>query len=172
MKIFENIKLIVMVFFIVLSHTIFAANPPQPFLPSDNIQDPNCTPMDSNCYVQLTSFQSETVTGLDYGTSTGILSLTSGYTIPTVASTTSWNSAIGALGGSALVQNGNSFGTTLILGTNDTQALSFKTNGITRLTIETSGNITATGTISATSFYGNGSNLTGIFSTSTSRGVF
>ncbi|MBC7766496.1 tail fiber domain-containing protein, partial [Arenimonas sp.] len=54
----------------------------------------------------------------------------------------------------------------------DTQALSFKTNGITRLTIDTSGNITATGTISATSFYGNGSNLTGIFSTSTSRGVF
>ncbi len=172
MKIFNNLKCIVLVFLIMFSHVVFAANPPYPFLPSDNVQDPNCTPLDSNCYVLLTSFQNETVTGLDYATSTGILSLTSGYNIPLTASTTAWNSAIGALGGSALLQNGNSFGTTLTLGTNDNQALSFETNGINRLTIDTSGNITATGTITASSFFGNGSNLTGIFSTSTTRGVF
>lgn len=36
---------------------------------------------------------SETVTGLDYSTSTGVLSLSSGYSIPRVASTTEWATA-------------------------------------------------------------------------------
>lgn len=35
---------------------------------------------------------SSTVTGITYATSTGVLSLTSGYTIPLTASTTNWNS--------------------------------------------------------------------------------
>src|SRR5690606_28832680 len=36
---------------------------------------------------------SETVTGLDYATSTGVFSLTSGYSIPLTASSTNWNTA-------------------------------------------------------------------------------
>lgn len=141
MREFLNSKRIILLFFIVISRLAFAINPAQPFLPSDNIQDPNCLPTDSNCYVLLTSFQDETVEGLDYSTSTGILSLTSGYSIPTVASTTAWDTAIGALGGSALLQNGNSFGTTLTLGTNDSQALSFETNGASAMTILANGNV-------------------------------
>ncbi len=43
--------------------------------------------------------------------------------------------------GSAFVQGGNSFGTTAILGTNDTQDLAFETGGSTRMIVDTSGNI-------------------------------
>ena len=180
MKIFTTVQKIILVSFLVFSYQIFAASPSQPILPSDNIQDPGdvstpwggCGPTDANCYVTLISFSNESVDGLDYSTSTGMLSLSLGYTIPTVASTTAWNNAIGALSGNALLQDGNSFGTALTLGTNDNQNLSFETNGISRLTIDAVGNIAATGTISANSFYGDGSNLAGIFSTSTSRNIF
>lgn len=141
MKEFPHLKRIFLLSFVIFAWNVLAANPSQPFLPSDNVQDPNCTPLDSNCYVRLTSFDNETVTGLDYSTSTGVLSLTSGYTIPTTASTTAWDSAIGALGGSALLQNGNSFGTTLTLGTNDNNALNFETNGTSKMTILANGNI-------------------------------
>jgi hypothetical protein len=71
---------------------------------------------------------------------------------------------IGSGAGSAFVQGGNSFGTTAILGTNDTQSLAFETVGATRMTIDTSGNVgigTATigseldvyGDISASMYY-------------------
>ena len=38
-------------------------------------------------------------------------------------------------------QGGNSFGTTAILGTNDASALAFETNGSTRMTVDTNGNL-------------------------------
>ena len=96
MKKIISIKKIIFAFFVFISIPVFAANPASPFLPSDNILDPGCTPLDSNCYVILgTSFTNETVTGLDYSTSTGVLSLTSGFLIPTTASTTEWTSKIG-----------------------------------------------------------------------------
>jgi hypothetical protein len=41
----------------------------------------------------------------------------------------------------AFLQNGNSFGATAILGTNDTQNLQFETSGSVRMTISSSGNI-------------------------------
>ena len=44
-------------------------------------------------------------------------------------------------GGNAFIQDGNSFGTTAVLGTNDTQNLQFETNGSARMTISSSGNI-------------------------------
>ncbi len=179
MKIFITVQKIILASFLVFSYQTFAASPSQPILPSDNIQDPGnvstlwggCGPTDANCYVTLTSFYNESVDGLDYSTSTGILSISSGYTIPTVASTTAWNNAIGSLLGNALLQDGNSFGTTLTLGTDDAENLSFETGGISRLTVDTAGNIVATGTITANSFYGDGSNLAGIFSTSTTRNI-
>lgn len=51
------------------------------------------------------------------------------------------------LGSTAFLQNGNSFGQAAVLGTNDTFDLQLKTNGITRLTIDTSGNATLTGNL-------------------------
>ena len=43
--------------------------------------------------------------------------------------------------GNAFIQNGNSFGTTATLGTNDTQNLQFETSGSVRMTISSSGNV-------------------------------
>ena len=141
-------RIFILVYAVFFGLNLFAASPSQPILPSDNIQDPGdvstpwggCTPSDVNCYVTLTSFANENVDGLDYSTSTGILSLTSGYTIPTVASTTAWNNALAASSNAAL-QNGNSFSTMLTLGTNDNQALAFETNGTVAMTILTNGNV-------------------------------
>ncbi len=47
----------------------------------------------------------------------------------------------------AFIQNGNSFGTTAVLGTNDTQSLDFRTNGVSAFTLDTSGNGTLTGSL-------------------------
>jgi hypothetical protein len=47
----------------------------------------------------------------------------------------------GSFSGNAFVQNGNSFGATAVLGTNDTQNLALETSGSTRLFISSSGNV-------------------------------
>jgi len=47
----QRLKIFITAFLLTFSVHVFAANPAQPFLPSDNVQDPNCTPADSNCYV-------------------------------------------------------------------------------------------------------------------------
>ena len=47
----QRIKVSIILFMLFISVNVFAANPSQPFLPSDNVQDPNCVPTDSNCYV-------------------------------------------------------------------------------------------------------------------------
>jgi len=91
---FKNLKIPTIVFLILFSAQIFAANPTQPFLPSDNVQDPNCTPADSNCYVA------------------GIIA-----------------------------DGGNSLGNVLTIGTNDSQALQFETNSLTRMTVLANGNV-------------------------------
>jgi len=91
----QKIKTSILLLLAAFSVSVFAANPSQPFLPSDNVQDPNCTPADSNCYVS-----------------------------------------------SAGISNGgDSFGTTLTLGTNDNNALQFETNNATAMTILPNGNI-------------------------------
>lgn len=51
------------------------------------------------------------------------------------------------LAATAFIQNGNSFGQAAVLGTNDTFDLQFETDGVTRLTIDTSGNATLTGNL-------------------------
>ena len=50
------------------------------------------------------------------------------------------------------LNGGNSFGTTTVLGTMDNNALAIKTNGVTRLTINSTGSMTAT--VSAAAFAG------------------
>ena len=51
---------------LMLSMTVFAANPVQPFIPSDRELDPDCLPTDSNCYVQSENFAStDLVLGAD-----------------------------------------------------------------------------------------------------------
>jgi len=71
-----------------------------------------------------------------------IISASSGIT-GSLFGTSSW--AVNALTASflsgAFLQNGNSFGTTAVLGTNDTQNLQFETSGSVRMTISSSGNV-------------------------------
>jgi hypothetical protein len=172
-----NLKRILIVFLMIFSLQVLASSPSFPILPSDNIQDPGasttpwggCGPTDNNCYVTVVPL-TNTTTGLDYSTSTGVLSLTTGYEIPTTASTTAWNTSLSALAGNAIVQNGNSFGNTLSLGTNDNQALSFKTNGTARLNISSTGDVTIPGNLSATNLSGNGSGITGLTTTGVNEG--
>lgn len=47
----------------------------------------------------------------------------------------------GSFSGNSFVQNGNSFGATALLGTNDNQSLALETSGSTRLFISSSGNV-------------------------------
>ena len=95
------VKILIFLMLVFVSTNIFAANPSQPFLPSDNVQDPNCTPQDSNCYVAVAG-----------GSAT-----------------------------STIMHGGNSFGTTLTIGTNDNKALNFETNNVTAMTILANGNV-------------------------------
>ncbi len=77
------------------------------------------------------SLISSTATGLTYTNSTGVLSLTSGYTIPTTASLATY-----------LTQGGNTFGVALTTGTADNFNYIVKTNNTTRLTISNAGVMT------------------------------
>ena len=67
---------------------------------------------------------------------------TSGMVLSTTGSGTAWvsTSTFGSSLG-AFIQGGNSFGTAATLGTNDNYVLNFETNGSTRMTIDTSGNV-------------------------------
>lgn len=77
---------------------------------------------------------------------------------------------------SSFVQGGNSFGAAAVLGTNDVNSLSLRTNGTNRVTIDTAGNTNLTGnlttpgavsagSVSATTLSGNGSGLTNVNAT-------
>lgn len=83
-----------------------------------------------------------TTTGqiVGYSPTTGILSYfnTSSIVVAT-ASYALTASFINPIGTNAFVQNGNSFGTTAVLGTNDSQSLIFETNGTQKAIITPSG---------------------------------
>ncbi len=66
---------------------------------------------------------------------------TNGQFLMTTATGYAWTATSTLFGGSAFVQNGNSFGTGAILGTNDNNVLSFETNNTTRMNLDTSGNL-------------------------------
>jgi hypothetical protein len=59
----------------------------------------------------------------------------------TIPSLNAFTSSINTLTGSLFIQNGNSFGTTATLGTNDNNSLIFETNGVARMFISSSGNV-------------------------------
>lgn len=70
--------------------------------------------------------------------------------------------------GSSFVQGGNNFGNPANIGTNDNYALNLRTNGITRLSVDTAGNtgltgnLTTPGSISANTLSGNGAGVTNV----------
>jgi len=96
----------------------------------------------------ITSGSNGSLNSLSIATSltSSIISASSGIT-GSLFGTSSW--AINALTASfvntastnAFVQNGNSFGTTALLGTNDNQNLQLETSGSVRMTISSSGNV-------------------------------
>lgn len=73
--------------------------------------------------------------------------------------------------GSSFVQGGNSFGNPAYLGTNDSNSLNLETNGVTRLNLDTAGNsnfsgdINTPGSVSASSFTGDGTNVSNVNAT-------
>jgi len=79
-------------------------------------------------------------------TITGSVIATGGFT-GSLQGTASWAtnaltaSFISTASTNAFVQNGNSFGATALLGTNDNQSLAFETSGSTRMFISSSGNV-------------------------------
>jgi len=70
------------------------------------------------------------ITGSLFGTSSWAVSASNALTASFLGSTTN-----------AFLQNGNSFGTTALLGTNDNQSLALETNGSTKMFISSSGNV-------------------------------
>jgi hypothetical protein len=74
-------------------------------------------------------------------------------------------------GANAFIDGGNSFGAQAILGTNDTNSLSFETDGVTRLTIDAVGDATFTGSVAAADFSGDGSNLTNLNASNIASGT-
>ena len=103
-------------------------------------------------------------TGSFSGSFTGVLNGTASFATSASFLTSNTN---------AFIQGGNSFGTTALLGTNDTQNLQFETNGLVRMTVSSSGNVgigntqptlgllQVGGNVYATSFTGSGLQITG-----------
>jgi hypothetical protein len=94
-----------------------------------------------------------------------------GSAITALGDTITCSAFMTATASNVFVNGGNSFGAAAVLGTNDANSLSLETNGVNRMTIDatgatsftgsvaaasisTSGNIAATGTISASNFSG------------------
>lgn len=86
------------------------------------------------------------------GLFTGLATFLSGFNVGGSTFTSLLGSGLSNVGGTLTAdldtlddtffrQNGNSFGTTAVLGTNDNNALQLETNGSTRLTITSSGNV-------------------------------
>lgn len=84
--------------------------------------------------------------------------------------------ATGVLPNSVVVANGNSIGAELMVGTNDSQALSLRTNSTTRMTIDSAGIVSVSGAVIMRNIASSGSTIdfsTGnLQSTSSSCGTF
>jgi fibronectin-binding autotransporter adhesin len=87
----------------------------------------------------------------------------------TVCRTTGNCAGVGGTGD--VLQDGNSFGAIMTIGTNDTFDLGFETDGVTRLTISSTGVATFTGAVSAVSFAGDGASLTNLNASNLASGT-
>ncbi len=89
--------------------------------------------------------------GTNNFTITGIATAARTITLPdasgTVCLQTSSSCGFATGSGAAFVQNGNSFGATGVLGTNDNNSLNIRTNGTTALALATNGNATFSGAV-------------------------
>jgi hypothetical protein len=72
---------------------------------------------------------------------TGSLQGTASYALQALSSSFASTSSFLGSTTNAFIQNGNSFGTTALLGTNDNQSLALETNGTTRMFISSSGDV-------------------------------
>jgi len=84
----------------------------------------------SASYASTASFITGTIASASYAT-TASFSFTASYALT--------SSFINTASTNAFVQNGNSFGATAVLGTNDNQSLAFETSGSTRMFVSNSG---------------------------------
>lgn len=87
------------------------------------------------------SLQATSFTGSFSGSHFGPLTGTASYASQALSASFSSTSSFLNSTTNAFIQNGNSFGTTAVLGTNDNQSLTFETNGSTRMFISSSGDV-------------------------------
>ena len=77
----------------------------------------------------------------------------------------------GGCAGQCPQNGGDSFGSAISIGTNDLFGMSLRTNGVDRLTIAANGAVSIGGGVTAASFAGDGSNLTGLSATQITNGT-
>jgi hypothetical protein len=111
---------------------------------------------------------------LAYDPATRQLTISDGtsITFPTASADTAGLAVCDGVLGNVFCKNGNSFGAAVALGTNDSYALSFETNGLTRATIDSAGNfLVKNNANSTTAFSVQNSGSTPLFTVDTANSL-
>ena len=99
------------------------------------------TPSNSYTITNLTASTISASGAIIAGSFTGSFSGSIGTAVNATSASYALTSSYISPSGNAFVQGGNSFGTTALLGTNDAQPLALETNGTTRMSINSNGNV-------------------------------